>query len=330
MIFNYASRLRGRPYFGWMFALASFAVALVLRFAVDPYLPSGFPFLTFFPAVMLTAFLGGTRQGVACAVLSTIAAWYWFIPPFGSFDLGFQALVALAFFMGVMAVDIVIIHLMNEAVERSKRQEAEASMLAEERRTLFQELQHRIANNLAFVSSLLGIHKRRLSGNAEAAAALEDARLRLETLSRVHRRLYDPETKTHALSQSLGAICQDLVDASGRKHVTCNVEADNVDLPVERVMTLSLVLIEAVSNSLKHAFEGRETGRIDVRLVELGADRLALIVSDDGPGLPEDFDPASSDRLGHRIMAGFARTLRGEIAYENDKGSVTRLVFPRA
>lgn len=330
MIFDYASRLRGTPYFGWIFALASFAVALALRFAVDPYLPSGFPFLTFFPAVMLTAFLGGTRQGVACAVLSTLAAWYWFIPPFASFALGGPALVALGFFIVVMAVDIAIIHLMNAAVERSKRQEAEASMLAEERRTLFQELQHRIANNLAFVSSLLGIHKRRLSGNAEAAAALEDARLRLETLSRVHRRLYDPATKTQALSASLGAICQDLVDASGRSHVTCKVAADDIALPVERVMTLSLVLIEAVSNSLKHAFEGRDNGRIDVRLVDVGGDRLALIVSDDGPGLPDGFDPAKSDRLGHRIMAGFARTLRGEIAYENDGGSVTRLVFPRA
>lgn len=330
MIFDYASRLRGTPYFGWIFAMASFAVALALRFAVDPYLPSGFPFLTFFPAVMLTAFLGGTRQGVACAALSTLAAWYWFIPPFASFALDGPALVALGFFIVVMAVDIAIIHLMNAAVERSKRQETEASMLAEERRTLFQELQHRIANNLAFVSSLLGIHKRRLSGNAEAAAALEDARLRLETLSRVHRRLYDPATKTQALSASLGAICQDLIDASGRSHVTCKVAADDIALPVERVMTLSLVLIEAVSNSLKHAFEGRESGRIDVRLVDVGGDRLALIVSDDGPGLPDGFDPATSDRLGHRIMAGFARTLRGEIAYENDNGSVTRLVFPRA
>lgn len=330
MIFNYASRLRGRPFFGWIFACASFAAALVLRFAVDAYLPSGFPFLTFFPAVMLTAFLGGTREGIVCAVLSTLAAWYWFIPPFMSFDLGYQAIVALAFFVLVMAVDITIIHLMNEAVERAKRQEAEASMLAEERRTLFQELQHRIANNLAFVSSLLGIHKRRLSGNAEAAGALEDARLRLETLSRVHRRLYDPDTKTQKLSQSLGAICQDLIDASGRRHVTCNVVADDIVLPVERVMTLSLVLIEAVSNSLKHAFDGRESGRIDVRLVDMGGEKLALIVSDDGPGLPEGFDPATSDRLGHRIMAGFARTLRGDIAYENDSGAVMRLVFPRA
>jgi len=47
----------------------------------------GYPFITFFPVVVLTAFLGGTGPGVLCAVLSGLALWYFFIPPYQSFDL---------------------------------------------------------------------------------------------------------------------------------------------------------------------------------------------------------------------------------------------------
>ncbi len=330
MIFDYASRLRRRPAFGWAFAVASFLVATASRFAIADLLPPGFPFLTFFPAVMLTAFLGGTRQGIACAVMCTLAAWYWFIPPEASFGLDYQAAVALGFFIFVVTVDLVIIHLMNEAVEAEADQRRQALHLADERRTLFQELQHRIANNLGFVSSLLGLHRRRLAHNEEASVALEDARLRLETLSKVHRRLYDPEMSNRPLGETLDALCQDIVFASGRTGVTCRVDAAELSLPVERTMTLSLVLIEAVSNSLKHAFPEDRPGHIGISLKALGDDRYELVVADDGPGLPDGFDPATSDRLGYKIMAGFARTLRGELGYETKNGAVTRLVFPAA
>jgi two-component sensor histidine kinase len=331
MIFDYASRLRRRPAFGWIFACASFGLALVIRFAIAGYLPPGFPFLTFFPAVMLTAFLGGTRPGVLCAVLSTLAAWYWFIPPERSFGLDYHSAVALGFFIFIVTIDLIIIHLLNEAVETVTEQQQEALRLADERRTLFQELQHRIANNLGFVSSLLGLHRRRLAHNAEAATALDDARLRLETLSKVHRRLYDPDTSQRRLQDTLDRLCRDIVEASGRKGITCNIRAADLNLPVERIMTLSLVLIEAISNSLKHAFTSDRGGTINVALAPIdGGQNYELLVSDDGPGLPDGFDPASSDRLGYKIMSGFARTLKGDISYANEGGAVTRLVFPAA
>lgn len=329
MIFDYASRLRRRRGFGWAFALASFLIALALRFAVAEALPDGFPFLTFFPAVMLTAFLGGTRQGVLCALLSTLAAWYWFIPPAGTFHLDFQGAVALAFFVFIIIVDILIIHLLNDALEEVTLRQQDAQRLADERRTLFQELQHRIANNLAFVSSLLNLHRRRLAGNEEAVTALDDARMRLETMSSVHRRLYDPATSGISLRDTLSGLCEDIVRASGRGNVRCRIEAADVQLPLERIMTLSLVLIEALSNSLKHAFSGERDGIVTVTIAEAGEGRLALTVADDGPGLPPGFDPETSERLGYRIMAGFARTLRGEIEHFTDGGAVTRLVFPR-
>lgn len=330
MIFDTASRLRRTPGFGWAFSIVSFLVALGLRFAVEPYLPAGFPFLTFFPAVMLTTFLGGRGPGILSAVLSTLAAWYWFIAPYSSFELGSPAMVALGFFIFVMAVDIAIIHTMNEALAAAGTERREALRLADERRTLFQELQHRVANNLSFVSSLLSLHARRYRDRPEIKTDFDDVRLRLETLSNVHRRLYDPDAQSKSIRTQLQGLCDDLIQGSGRGEIACKVEADDLALPLDRLMTLSLVTIEIVSNSLKHAFEGRDQGRIDVSLRQGDDGMVTLRVVDDGVGLPDDFDPTKSNRLGQKIIAGFVRTLGGTLSTETDGGAVTTLVFPSA
>ncbi len=330
MVFDIASGLRRTPGFGWAFSIVSFLLALGIRFAVEDYLPSGFPFLTFFPVVMLTTFLGGRAEGTLCAVLSTLAAWYWFIAPYSSFQLTNPGMVALAFFIFIMAVDILIIHTMNEALAAAGSERREALRLAEERRTLFQELQHRVANNLSFVSGLLSLYARRYRDQPEVKADFDDVRLRLETLSSVHRRLYDPDAQSRSIADQLQDLCDDLVRGSGRNDVSCKVAADDISLPLDKLMTLSLVTIEIVSNSLKHAFLDREGGRIDVAVVRREGDRIELRIADDGPGLPASFDPQNSGRLGQKIITGFARSLGGTLTNETDGGAVVRLVFPSA
>ncbi len=69
------------PWAGDAVAVAITLLATGLRLLLDPVLPPGFPFLTFFPAVVLTTFFFGLRPGIVCAVLSGLAAWYFFVNP---------------------------------------------------------------------------------------------------------------------------------------------------------------------------------------------------------------------------------------------------------
>ncbi len=312
---------------GYLLAVALFAAALGLRIVVGDGLPDGFPFLTFFPAVLVTAFLGGLGPGILCATLSTLAAWYFFIPPFNSFGLSHTTIVALAFFVAIMVVDIVIIDQMTRALEKLKREQAVTASLLDRQKTLFAELQHRVANNLAFVASLLSLQSRKLAHNREAVAAMDEARLRLETMSRIHRRLYDPERLDAPLGSFIQDICDDLVRSGGSK-ARCRVDVVDAALPPERIITLSLIVVEAITNSLKHALRDREDGLITVKLGRDG-DNYALAVSDDGPGLPDGFDPSASKSLGMRILQGFARTLGGQLEFRTDNGLTTRVVFPQ-
>lgn len=75
-VLGLAPALRRDAWLGYGFAVASFLIALLLRRMLDGALPPGFPYLTFFPAIILTSFLAGTRPAILCALLSGVAAWY--------------------------------------------------------------------------------------------------------------------------------------------------------------------------------------------------------------------------------------------------------------
>ncbi len=309
-------------------AVAFFGVALGVRFVSDKALPPGFPFLTFFPAVMLTAWLVGLWPGIVCTGLSALAAWFFFIPPVFSFDLSPPVLVALGFFLLVSAVDIAVIHGMRLAQEKLSAERNTNAALVVHQKTLYAELQHRIANNLAFVASMLTLQSKKLEGNREATDALTDARLRLETLSRIHRKLYDPDNVNVPLRTLLRDIAEDVLHTRDGR-IRLEVEVPDITLPAEQVMTLSLFVVEVLTNSLKHAFSAGQ-GAVNIRLDDTKPEVFVLSIRDNGPGLPSGFDLAASKSLGMRILHSFARTLKGDVAFTSDCGLKTCLTFARA
>lgn len=106
-------------------------LAILARGAIDAELPPGFPFLTFFPAVILTAYWFGLRPGIVCAILSGSAAWYLYIPPARVLTLDGAQATALAFYGVVVAVDLTLIEMMRMAGQRDRRSKAAIRRLYE-------------------------------------------------------------------------------------------------------------------------------------------------------------------------------------------------------
>src|SRR4051812_1661214 len=104
----------------YAFAVFLFTVALAARFMLVDILPErGFPFLSFFPAVLLTAYLVGIGPGVIVAVLSTGSAWAFFMGPRMALSSMPQSdVIALAFFAVILIVDCLVIERMNLAMRR--------------------------------------------------------------------------------------------------------------------------------------------------------------------------------------------------------------------
>jgi len=121
----YAQRLSAAPrLLRYSLAAAFFLVALAARFQLVDVLPAkGFPFLTFFPAVLLAAYLAGLGPGLLTSALSVLAACFFFIQPDRSLPLTGPDLVALAFFSVILIIDCVVIHIMKTALGRVGRTE---------------------------------------------------------------------------------------------------------------------------------------------------------------------------------------------------------------
>lgn len=321
-------RLQRAPALAMGFGLGAFALAV--RFWIDPVLPAGFPFLTFFPAVVLTTFFAGLRPGLACAVLGGAAAWYFFIPPTRSFLLDGATAVALGFYVCIVTVDVALIEGMRRAVARLRAERSRGDEMTRRSELLFNELQHRVANNLQVVSALLKLAQNRV-GDAEAKRALSDSAARLELIGKIQRRLHgaregDGATTVAAFAEELG---RDAIHASGMTHVRLTVDADPEPLSPDQAGPLFLIMLECVNNALEHAFVGRDTGAIAVTWRRVGPDRV-LTIADDGRGPPAGFDPRGSADLGLRIAQALAGQLGGRFTLVAGPagGAECRLVFP--
>ncbi len=315
----------------YLLAIAFAVVATALRHAVDHLLPPGFPFLTFFPAVIMAAFLGGRGPGAVCGVISLLASWYYFIPPFQSFALDTPVATALLFFTAVVVVDILLIDGLQQRQARLEESQHKLAAMADQQTLLFKELQHRVANNLASVSSMLRLQRRQIERDpASAARVLESADNRIELMGRVHRQLYDPAARTRALPDQIKNVVSHAQEVAAAGHVTIVVNAIDARIAVDRMMTLMLLVTEVINNSLKHAFEEGASGDVELTLDRIGNSRLRLTIADNGKGL----DPAHANEpprhrgLGTTIIRGFVSQLGGELAIDGTKGVTTVVEFP--
>jgi two-component sensor histidine kinase len=312
--------IRNNPWLAYSVGLLIFAGGFLLR-----YLPGGIleavPFITLFPSILVAALIGGLWVGLLVAVLSFVAGWYFFLAPYNSWTLHEPtSLLALLLFWVTAGIQLYVIEALNRAVDR----------LSEERDrvdVLFRELQHRVANNMTFVASLLRLQRKAIEKSPESGASiLEQAQSRLETMARIHRRLYDPKIVDLPLTIYFEELAKDILEARGAKNIVCVVEVVPVKLELPRLVTLSLLINELITNSLKHGFAGRDGGTISVKMDRESERRLVLSIRDDGRGFASD--KPSEGSLGMTIIRSLASQLGGEITWSGASGTTARLAFP--
>lgn len=318
---------RSRPWIGYGVAVLLTLVAWEARYAIGDGLPPGFPYLTFFPAVILTAFFFGLGPGVLASILSGLAAWYFFIPPFGSFALDFSSAIALAFYVFIVAVDISLVHWMQQANASLIVERRRSLDLAENRELLFKELQHRVGNNLQMVAALIALHKRRLT-DEDARLALNEASRRIGIVGRIQRKLYQPRGEQLGLAAYIDEVCRDVIEAGGCERIDYRFSA-TVDalLPPDKAIPTALVVAESFSNAVEHAYGVDGRGVVEVS-IEPSPKGVAIILADNGVGLPEGFDLQSADSLGLRIARTLARSIGGTFSLQRrpaGPGTVARL-----
>jgi two-component system, sensor histidine kinase PdtaS len=192
---------------------------------------------------------------------------------------------------------------------------------------LARESEHRLLNGLQLITSVLAMQSRGTK-NPEAAAQLTMAANRVATLGRVHRHLHTlDKLESVEFRQYLEKLCHDLSDMASSEFAERSLRVEGAELEIPRVLAVPLGFIasELITNSIKHA-----KSKITVSLQAMPNGDCALSVSDDGPGLPEAFDPAATNGWGMKIIAALVRQIHGELNFakgDHDQGTRFSVLF---
>jgi two-component sensor histidine kinase len=204
----------------------------------------------------------------------------------------------------------------------------EKSDLLQRQDMLAQEFEHRLVNGLQIIGSLLSLQSR--TASPEAAAQLTIAARRVASFGRVHHQLHQLDHQEGVeFKQYLQHLCEDLSGLLFEGEAGCKivVEAVKIDIPTAFAIPLGFIVTELITNSAKHA-----RSNITVRSANTPTTGHSLAVLDDGPGLPEGFDPARSKGLGMKIIARLVKQIGGELiiaASEDGQGARFTVTFGR-
>lgn len=198
-----------------------------------------------------------------------------------------------------------------------------------EKEVLLAEIHHRVKNNMAVISALLGLQ----SGYTEdekAKRLFEESRNRIHTMALIHEKLYKHESLSKI---EFGLYIHDLVAHIERSHnfigtrIRFSVLCTDVFLDIKSAVPCGLILNELVTNACKHAFTGRSEGKIRIDCIKTD-NKILLQVSDNGIGIQASDNAASSKGgLGMTLIEGLVDQLNGELSISHAGGTRYSVIF---
>jgi chemotaxis family two-component system sensor kinase Cph1 len=194
---------------------------------------------------------------------------------------------------------------------------------------LLREVDHRVRNSLALISSMLQLQARSTPDLNVREQFLEASR-RVVTVGHVHQRLYQTgELRSLDFGDYLRALTADLsASAGGDANRRLVLETTPVTLGADIVIPLGLIVNELVTNAFKHGGKSERPLTVNVSFAQDAA-AMRLVVEDDGDGLPQDFDPRLSKGLGMRLVNGLIGQLNARLEHGGgDKGARFAIVIP--
>ena len=237
--------------------------------------------------------------------------------------------------------------------------EKQNARLVREKETLLKEVQHRIKNNMSTMSSLLSLQAHEVRGTRVAEDALNDVRSRFRSMEVLYDGLYRSDSYgSGSLSEYLKTLVRQVVGLfPGADRVVVVVSSDGefcdvvetdgpapsgrCTLDAKRLSTVGLIVNELVTNAMKYAFAAEvnagDTGTGPAKLTVTTAcsdESIEVRVEDNGPGLPDSFDPGAPSGFGMTMVQAMVSQLNGAVRYESPPAPDTHgtrvvLTFPR-
>ena len=223
------------------------------------------------------------------------------------------------------------------------------------------EIHHRIKNNLQVISSLLDLQSekfrnRKCVEDSEVLEAFRESQDRVMSIALIHEELHEGKgTDKLNFSPYLERLVNSLFQTYrlGNSKTSLNIELEeNIFFDMDVAVPLGIIINELVSNSLKYAFSGKDSGLIQIKLCgekstehtdsgsgnrsdnkpgseeeSYNISNFVLTVSDNGIGMPENFNSENSGSLGLQLVMILVDQLEGELELKRNNGTEFTIRF---
>jgi PAS domain S-box-containing protein len=219
--------------------------------------------------------------------------------------------------------------IINNDITSRKKAEDKIKASLREKEVLLKEIHHRVKNNLQIISSLLDLQQDYVRDDLTAVNVLKESQNRVLSMAMLHEILYQSENLNQIdFSAYIKNLVSNLFSSYGVKaDIQAEITVEEIFLNIETSIPLGLIITELVSNSLKYAFPGEETGKLIISL-DSHDKEFELNISDNGIGFPEEIDfKKTESTLGLKLVNTLVNQIDGTIELKRTKGTQYIITF---
>lgn len=219
---------------------------------------------------------------------------------------------------------------LQESFQQIKEHQQDLEKKNEEISILLKEVNHRVKNNFQIINSLLSIQIRSLKDPA-LAPYFNSIKNRIYSMAQAHEMLHKTKNFSNVdYQQYIIDISNNIVHSFNdiQTHISLTVKIDEgLSINMDMLTTIGLLINEIVTNSVKHAFNDKSQGIIEIILTRVDCEKCELTISDNGTGTRMD-TKVSSSLIGLTIIDALIEQLEGECVREStSKGTAYQIVF---
>jgi PAS domain S-box-containing protein len=192
----------------------------------------------------------------------------------------------------------------------------------EEKDILIKELYHRTKNNMMVICSLLSLESHHLN-DEKTKEMLKEIENKIKSMALVHQMLYQTKNLTNINLQLYIEELSGLLKSSysSKNNISFKMDLKKFEVAIDMAIPFGMVLNELITNSFKYAFPENENGEIFISLDKKADDEIELVYSDNGIGIPGNFDILNQKTLGIQTITNIIRhQMQGEIGYSSENG----------
>jgi two-component sensor histidine kinase len=200
----------------------------------------------------------------------------------------------------------------------------------DELEVLNKEIHHRVKNNLQVISSMLDLQSQSLN-DEKATAIIKEGIQRVQSMAFIHQNLYQGNAVNSVnMNEYIKMLSNHLFQTYNIRtdKIKFHTHIEDLKLHTDTAIPLGMILNELISNSLKYAFKGKETGDIWVTMKK-SDNELLLQVKDNGVGLPVNFNAENTTSFGYEIIKAFSQKLKARMNIDGNNGTDVQIIISK-